>query len=704
LARSTVSNTVMADGVAIIRLGRPPRNALTTTALTELSAAMCDALADESVRAVVLSGDAQVFSTGLDLEQIRELGAAPAAQAGELCDMVEQADKPVIAALRGHATGAGMELALAAHARVARHGTRAGFPEIARGLMPSAGGTQRLPRLVGAKVALDLLIGGRVMAVQVPPMSALMTRIVDADAEEAAVSLAGEMAQQDALWLSARARVAGEDDPAAYARAVAARHAALSDLPPGPWRMIAEQIVRCVEAAQLLPFEAGLEFERSAFEQVLETEGSAGLRHAYLAERRAARMPGAPVSKRAPRIETVGVVGGGPTATGVAMSCLDAGVPVVHFDRVASAVENVRGRISSAYDASVSEGRLDAEARAKRLELWTGTAHLPDLGRAQLIIEAVADNLETKKRVFGALDHVAQGGAILASQSMVHPIAELASSTSRPGDVAGLFFHGPAHHARLAEVIAGTGTEDSTIAALSAFVRGRLGRVAVRSDTGCGPMSEPILAALRAAAWHMLQEGFTPEQVDETLRKGGMTRGVFEAMDRIGLDVVLTRLAVQMDRPGFPGSLRPCLERLTAAGRTGARAGVGFYRWSKGQPCSDPVATDVMFNGMDRPRQANAQADTARIWLRLLAVMANAGARLLRDAGAQRPSDIDAVMVDGPGFPRWRGGPMHAADRADLVQINKVLNEHAADMPALYAPDPLFAELIKTGGRFSVMV
>lgn len=700
---ATVSSTVTADGVAILRLSRPPRNILTSAVLSELSLAIDTALDDEKVRAVVLSGDAQAFSSGLDLEEVAALGGAPAAQAGVLCETLEQADKPVVAALSGHATGAGLELALAAHARVAKLGTRVGFPEIARGLLPSAGGAQRLSRLLGAPAALDLLIMGRVMAVQSGSLAKLMARIVDDDAEATAVEMARDMSQKTVLWLNARTRVAGEDDPAAYARAIADRRAALSEAPEGPGRMMAEQIVRCVEAAQLLPFEAGLEFERAAFEEVLESEESEGLRHACLAERRAAQTPGLPAAERAPHIETVGVVGGGPTAVGLALCCLDAGLPVIQFERVASAVEDARARLSSAYDRAVSDGRLTSDMRTRRLGLWKGTAHLPDLAQAQLVIEAVADNLQTKQRVFAALDHVAQSGAILASQSMVHSIAEIGNATSRPKDVVGLFFHGPAHHARLAEVIPGPGTDDTATAALLAFVRGRLGRIAVHAGTGCGPMSEPILAAARAAAWHMVQQGVAPEHIDDALRKHGMVRGVFEAMDRIGLDVILNRLEVQEGRLGFPGTLRPCLERLTSAGRSGARAGAGFYQWSKGTPRPDTGVIDALFEGMDRPNRVAPQPDSGQVWLRLLAVMANAGARLLRDGGALRASDIDAVMVDSQGFPRWRGGPMHAAERAGLVQISKVLNAQAHEMPMLYEPDPLFAELIKTGGRLSAM-
>ncbi|WP_169576938.1 3-hydroxyacyl-CoA dehydrogenase NAD-binding domain-containing protein [Sediminimonas qiaohouensis] len=698
-----MSSSLTGDGVAVLRLSRPPRNSLTRTALSELSEVLDSAIADASVHAIVLSGDARVFSIGLDLDDMEELGPALAAQAGGICETLDQAGKPVVAALSGHATGAGLELALAAHARVARRGTRAGFPEIARGLLPAAGGTQRLPRLIGARAALDLLIGGRVMAVQTEPMAKLFTQIVDDDPEGAAEQVALDMAQSGALWLGARARVAGEEDPAAYARAIADRRAELSKAPEGPWRMIAEQIARCVEAAQLLPFEAGLEFERAAFEEVLETDGSDGLRHAYLAERCAARMPDAAKSAHASSIETVGVVGGGPTAAGVALCCLDAGVPVVQFDRVASGVEDARKRLASVYDTAVSEGRLTAEMRATRLGLWTGTAHLPDLGRAQLIVEAVADNLETKQRVFGALEHVAPQGAILASQSMIHPISEIAASTSRPEDVVGLFFHGSAHHARLAEVIPGPDTDDATVATLAAFVRGRLGRIAVWSGTGRGPMSEPLLCALREAAWHMVKQGVPPDHVDAALRRHGMIRGVFEAMDRVGLDVVLNRLSAQAGRADLTHGLRSCLARLTEAERRGARVGAGFYQWSEGTPHPDDAVIDLMFERVDRPPSDAPLPEASQIWLRLLAVMANAGARLLRGGGALRPSDIDAVMVDGAGFPRWRGGPMHAAERAGLVQIVKVLKEQADTLPELYAPDALFADLIKTGGRLSVM-
>ncbi|WP_296762935.1 3-hydroxyacyl-CoA dehydrogenase NAD-binding domain-containing protein [Sediminimonas sp.] len=702
MANAAVSSE-QSDGIARLRLDQARGARLTMATMQALGAALDAALADDAVRAVVLCAGEQVFCTGLDVAEIETQGTAPALRAGALCAAVERAGKPVVAALDGHATGAGLELALAAHARIARRGVRAGLPEIGRGLLPAAGATQRLPRLLDAASALDVLISGRVAGVESAPLQRLMTRIVEADAEAAAVDVARAMAEAGPPWPRACDIQAGADDPAAYANAIAARRDRLAQIADVPRCLMAARIVECVEAAQLLPFEAGLEFERTAFAEVMETPHSAGLRHAYLAERRAARMPGAAQAGGRGRVGTVAVVGGGPTAAGVALCCLDAGLPVVHFDRDEGALDTARGRILSVYDAAVSADRLSAEARATRMRRWTGTTRLADLGQAQLIVEAVADHLETKQRVFAALDQVAQEGAILASHSLIHPVADLAAQTGRPGDVLGLFFHGSAHHARLAEIIAGPQTDAAAVAALAGVVRGRLGRIAVRAGTGCGPLSEWIIAALRAVAAGFVAQGVAPGRVDGALRRHGMPRGAIEAMDRIGLDVVLARLRVQELHDGFPTRLRPSLERLVAAGRTGARSGAGFYRWEADAPAADPALAQLL-EDVEAPRLAVDPVDDDAIWRLSLAAMANAGARLVRTDAAQRPSDIDAVMVNGPGFPRWRGGPMKAADSAGLVQIAKTLHRQAQTAPELFAPDPLFEELIKTGGRFAAMV
>ena len=530
-----------------------------------------------------------------------------------------------------------------------------------------------------------------------------MTRVVEADVEPAAVELARALAAAGPPWPRSRDMPAGLDDPAAYAGAVASRRAEVARITDAPRRRLAGRIVDCVEAAQLLPFDAGLEFERTAFVEELETPESAGLRHAYLAERRAARMPGVRGAGARGRIESVAVVGGGPTAAGVVLCCLDAGLPVVQFDRDVGALETARGRILSVYDAAVSGDRMSAAARGARMRRWTGTARLADLGQAGLVVEAVADQLETKQRVFAALDRVAADGAILASHSLVHPVAEMAARTDRPGDVLGLFFHGPAQQARLAEVIAGPQSDDAAVAAVAGAVRGLLGRVAVRADTGCGPLSEWVLAALRAAAVGLVVQGVAPGRVDAALRRHGMLRGPLEAMDRIGLDVLLARLRVQAPRAGFAAQARPCLERLVAAGRTGARAGAGFHGWQGGAPAPDPALVPLL-EDVEAPRLAVDADDDGTIWRLCLAAMANAGARLVRTGAVQRPSDIDAVMVNGPGFARWCGGPMKAADLAGTVQMAATLRAQAETAPGLFAPEPLFDELIKTGGRFAAMV
>lgn len=693
------------DGVAILRLSQPPLNALTQEMRRDLDAALSEAMAAPDVTAILLTGlgdpPARGLSTGLDLREAEAGFAAP--QMVDICRRIEDSTTPVVAVLHGVTLGAGVELALAAHARLATGEATIGFPDVIMGLCPAAGGTQRLPRFLGAQAALDLLLSQHPRPLRSRLLRPLVDRLVpeDADAEAAAIALAQTIAADVAAGGMLRRACdlrEGLADFAANAAAIAARRAQVATSP----NIAGARIVDCVEAACLLPFEAGLAFEAVAFEDLLASDLSKSLRHATFAERRAANMP--ELTGATPRaVGQVAIVGGGTAAANLAVAFLAAGLRVVQFERSDDAVSTLRARIDAAQAALVRAGLLEADMVAQQIAGWRGTTQLGDLAGADLLIEAVADTLSTKQQVLAALDRLAPEGAVLVTTSVLHSIAEIAAATTRPAMVLGLRVAAPAHLTRLAEVIPGPATDNAALARIVAALRDRLGRIVVRNGTGGGGMGEPVLAALREAGAGMMRLGVSPAAIDNALQGYGFANGIFRQMDLIGLETCLAHGRVATAGSDMGRQYRADLDRLVMAGRTGQGAGRGFYLWQEGQPQPDRAVMAIL----DLP--ANSEAGGAQplsaeaIVLRAVTAMANAGARMLRAGIALRPSDIDTVMIQGHGFPRWHGGPMKAADLVGLFEVLQALKRFSAENPALYEPDPGFAALVKEGQTFDAL-
>lgn len=666
------------DGIAVLTLDNPPANLLSTNVRVALAAALDTAAGDPDTRAVVLAGRGAHFSHGLDLKQLDAPLGAPVP--GDLANRIEMLGKPVVAALTGLTAGAGFELALAANARVAHPAAQVMLGDLVLGLPPGAGGTQRLPRIVGAKPALDLILSAR--PVPVADLPALIDRTDATDPVAVAISLAQDLA--DTPRTPTRDRREGFADPAAYQAEINRRR---EDVATSPIPAVRD-VVAAVEAALLLPFEAGLALEGQVFADALASSQSRAQRHVLRAERRAANMPEArPGAAR--RIERVGILGGGPTACGIARALLAAGLPVIQFERSDEALAKARDRLQGAPDGG-----------GVRLDGWRGTTALADLAQADLVIEAVADLLRTKQQVFAALSEISGEHTILATQSGLLPIDEIAGATRRPECVLGLHFHAPVGAARLVEVIPGRDTDGDAVASVAALVRGRLGRVAVRAGTGGGTLPERINAAARDAGLTMLDPGVPITRIDRVMAQWGLPQGIFRQIDMIGCDVVLARGRLLAHGAGFPTAHLDALARLVEAGRTGRAAGRGFYRWDdNGHAHADDALGELLsVASVDRHPMSEDE-----IRLRVIAAMANEGARMLRAGMALRPSDIDVACVLGTQFPRWRGGPMKAADLVGLFEIQRALGQFSADWPELYSPDPGFAALVKNGDTFDAL-
>lgn len=702
------------DGVAILWLADPPSNILTQRTREELDQALSRAIADPDTRAIILTGQdtsaARGLSAGLDLREAETGFTAPTA--ADICRRIEASPKPVVALLHGLTQGAGVELALAAHARLATADAAIGFPDVMMGLCPGAGATQILARILGAQGALDLLLTQHPRLLRARAVRPLVDRLVpeDGDALAAALEMAGELAAACAAGQPLRRsgdRDEGLADFAANATAVAARRKQVAESP----NTAGARIVDCVEAAGLLPYAAGLDFEAVAFQDLLDSDLSKAMRHAMFAERRAHNMPelGRARAASMPPLRKAGIVGGSVAAAGLAVALLEAGLPVVQFERDEAALHALEARIDAAVAAAVRAGRIPGADVAQRRALWRGTMQLSDMADADLLIEAVADILTTKTQVMAALDRMAADGAILLTTSARHPIDQVAAATTRPAQVLGLRMPAPAHLTRLAEVIPGRATSDMAVARVVLLLRDRLRRVVVRAGTGGGSLGDPVMAAMRAAGASMLRLGVTPAQIDSALIAHGFAQGLFRQMDMTGLEVCLQQGRILADRvqAGHPAAsgtrYLDDLDRLVMAGRTGQRAGRGYYLWQEGEALSDPAVLAILDVAGGREGLSAPGLTPEAIVLRVIAAMANAGARALRAGAALRPSDIDTVMIHAHGFPRWHGGPMKAADLVGLFDIQQALKRFAAEDPSLYAPDPGFAALVREGENFDAL-
>ncbi len=708
------------DGVAVLRLADAPSNLLTQALRADLDDALSQAIADPETRAIVLTGlgddptrgPTRGFSAGLDLREAETGFAAPDPAA--LCRKIEDSPKPVVALLHGLTTGAGVELALACHARLATADASIGFPDVMMGLSPCAGATQILPRILGAQGALDLLLTQQPRLLRARALRPLVEWLIgeDEDALAAALGVARELGKDRATGDPLRRsgeRAEGLADFAANAAAVAARREQVAQSP----NIAGRRIVDCVEAACLLPYEAGLSYEAVAFQDLLESDLSKALRHAIFAERRAPNMPelarAASAAAAAPPLRQAGIVGGGAQAAGMAVACLEGGVPVVHFERDEVALTALEGRMDAMLAQAAKAGRIPEAELPRRRALWRGTTRLADMAGADLLIEVVADNPTTKTQVMAALDRVASQGAVLVTTSTRYPIDQMAAATTRPAQVLGLRLPVPGHLTRLAEVIPGRATSDQTVTRIVTLLRDRLRRIVVRCGTGVGGLGEPIMAALHQAGASMLRLGATPDEIDSALIDHGFAQGLFRQMDMMGLENCLARgraLAAQgraaQDSAHVPAYLDD-LDRLVMAGRTGQGAGRGYFLWQDGQAHADPAVLAILDLAAARRADNAPPLAPEAIVLRAVAAMANAGARALRAGVALRPSDIDAVMINAHGFPRWHGGPMKAADLVGLFDILQALKRFTAEDPALYTPDPGFAALVKEGESFDAL-
>ncbi|PSL21732.1 3-hydroxyacyl-CoA dehydrogenase NAD-binding domain-containing protein [Shimia abyssi] len=688
-----MSNTVgfqTEQGIAVLTMGQAPTNALTAEMRGNLLSCFSRALADSDIHAIVVTGSGKVFSTGLNLTEIEAEATAPSIT--ELFRTIENSPKPVIAVLNGGALGPGFGLALACHYRVARAGVHVGFPEVTIGLLPEGGTIQRVARIGGAQTAMDLVATGRRIAVEADVLQPFVDQATTSDEIDVARKFASHLVKAGKTPRRSCDRIEGVVDGTAFQGAL------------GGWRskvgvraeVAPREILRCVEAAGLLPFDVGIEFEAAALDVLRASDQSKALRHLFKAERRAVRFPELATGK-VKRLDHVGIIGADVRGCGMALMCLLSGRKVTLVDKDTAHAEQAAARVASMLRRAISQAQLPDDRLAPVLANLTTSSELAALAHADLVIEMAGQDAIVRADLFKALaDHLSPD-AIMTTASSLADITHLASGTQHPERVAGIHIPLPIRTTRLAEIAVHRGCDGDVVASLHGFVQS-LGKVPVRSGAVPGLIGDRVAAACLYAADELVVSGITPDRVDRAMRMWGMARGPFQAADAIGLD----RIKVRQQMFGYTAG-QPVLDKLLQLGRLGRKARAGFFEYAPDQ--ANNMAPPELQNVLAEIWQSNdiqpRELDAATIQTRCLAAMANEGARLLKLGVAQRPSDIDVVMTLGHGFPNWRGGPMQAADAFGLLALRGKLRDYTEHDAEFWAPETHFDLLIKNGAGFA---
>jgi 3-hydroxyacyl-CoA dehydrogenase len=687
------------DGIAILELDNPPVNSLGHELREALVAGLERANADPGIKALVLIGSGAGFSGGAD---IREFGTPRAVAHPNLRTVISEIEgsiKPVIAAIGGVCMGGGLELALACHYRVGAPGARIALPEVKLGLLPGAGGTQRLPRVLGVEPALNMIVSGATVPSEKLRDTPLFDAFADGDLLESAVKFARRVIA-DGLERR-RVRDVKLDMPNAEAFFQFARNTVKAVAGPYPAPLAC---VEAVAAAVEKPFDAGLKRERELFTTLMLSPESAALRHVFQAERAASHIQGVPDDTPVRPIAKVGVIGAGTMGGGITMSLINAGVPVVLLETKQDALDRGLANIRRNYQGALRKGTLNEASLAQRLALITPTLDYALLSDVDLSIEAVFESMEVKRQVFETLDGVVKQGAILASNTSALNLNEIANFTRRPQDVIGLHFFSPANVMRLLEVVRGAKTANDVLATAMRLSK-TMGKISVVSGVCDGFIGNRMLARYGAAAHDLIMTGALPQQVDAALQEFGMAMGPFRVGDLAGLDIgwaLRKRRAAE-----FPGrDFSNVADDLCEAGRFGQKTGAGWYRYEPGSrhPIPDPKVTAIIEQYRRQRGITPRSVGPQEIVERCIYALINEGARIIEDGIAQRSSDIDLVYLNGYGFPAYRGGPMFYADQTGLHEIVRALNSIAAQPGSdvgVWAPAPLLARLAHQGQTFS---
>jgi 3-hydroxyacyl-CoA dehydrogenase len=689
------------DDVLMVAVNNPPVNALSPGVPEGIADAIAAAEKDDSIRAIVILGAGRTFIAGADIKELEQAasGHGSAPKLHGLLQQIEDCAKPVVMAIHGTALGGGLEVAMAGHYRLASPDAQVGQPEVNLGIIPGAEGTQRLPRLVGVPRAVDLCVSGKPIKAAEALQLGLIDGVIEGDLAAGAVAFAREKADGGGPHRKTRERNEKLGSPAENVPVFAAGR---EQARKTRRNMIAPlAAVDALEAAVALPFEAGCRKEREIITGLLASDQCRALIHAFFAERAVTKIPG--VSKETPAfaIRQAAIVGAGTMGGGIAMALANAGLSVRLKDSDQVALDRGMSAIRKNYEGSVKKGRFSQEVMDQRMALIHPQLTYDSFEKADLVIEAVFENMALKKQIFAELDRVAQPSCVLATNTSTLDIDEIASATTRPHMVIGLHFFSPAHVMRLLEIVRGKATGNQVIATAMALAK-TLRKVGVLVGNYWGFVGNRMMLPYMREAQFLVEEGATPEQVDGALYDWGMAMGIFAVDDMGGIDVQW-RVRQEYKHLDQPGSRQPLmLDQLYQMGRLGQKTGAGWYRYDENRRAiPDPEIVTLIEKTAREAGIARRAITSEEIVERCIYVMINEGARILEEGYALRASDIDTVYLAGYGFPAYRGGPMWYADTVGLQKVYRKIEEFHTRYGALWQPAPLLKQFAEQGRTFA---
>jgi 3-hydroxyacyl-CoA dehydrogenase len=687
---------------AVITLDNPPVNGLGLATRQGIAQGVERANADAQIKVIVLTGAGKAFSGGADIKEFGSPKAIAEPNLLSLIKLLEDSAKPTVAAINGTVMGGGLELSLGCHYRVAAAKVPVALPEVKLGLVPGAGGTQRLPRVLGVETALNMIVSGEpvmseLLAMQ--PGQTLFDKMIDsADFMTGALAFANEVADKRPLK-RVRDMKLTHPNPDAYFQFARNTVKAMAKNFPAP-----AKCVDCVEQAMKLKFDDGMRYERETFMNLMFTPESRSLRHAFFAERAASKIADVPDDTPQRKIDKVAVIGAGTMGGGISMNFLNAGVPVIMLEMKQDALDRGLATIKKNYEAQVKKGKLKQDKYEQRLALLTTTLKYEDIQDADLVIEAVFEEMGVKEKVFKTLDEVMKPGAILASNTSTLDVNQIASFTKRPQDVVGMHFFSPANVMKLLEVVRGAKTGKDVLATVMATAK-KIKKTAVVSGVCDGFIGNRMIEQYSRQAGFLIEEGCSPQQVDRAVEKFGFAMGPFRMGDLAGNDIGWAiRKRRYVEKPNLRYSKTADL--LCELGRFGQKTGAGWYDYQTGKrdAIPSPVVTDMLEKHRTTIGITPRKISDDEIVHRLVYSLVNEAAKILEEGIASKASDIDMVYLTGYGFPLWRGGPMRYADEQGLFNVVQAMKKFAAnphDDAAFWQPAPLLAKLAAEGKSFT---
>ncbi len=688
VAVSTMADLTVEDGVAILTINNPPVNALSGGVRAGLTEGVAMATADDSVSSIVLICDGRTFIAGADITEFGGKPTGPSLQ--DALTAMENCTKPIVAAIHGTALGGGLETALVCHYRVADSKARFGLPEVNLGLLPGAGGTQRLPRVVGVEKALQMVTSGVPIGSTEALASGLISEIVD-DLRGGAIAFAKKVVAEGRPLV----RIRDQNEKIEEAKGKPELFAAIRKSIARKTRgfKAPEFNIRCVEAAvNSATFDEGLKTEGKLFMELMTGEQSAAQRYFFFAERQATKIPDVPKDTAEIDIKKVGVIGAGTMGGGISMNILNVGVPVTIVETKQEALDRGLGVIRKNYENTAKKGRISQQDVEDRMALLTGTLNIEDLADCDLVIEAVFENMDVKKDIFGKLDKIVKQGSILASNTSALDLNEIATATTRPESVIGLHFFSPANVMKLLEIVRGDHSSKEVIKTSMSFAK-KIGKAAALVGVCPGFVGNRILAQRQYQAQQLILEGALPHEVDKVLFDFGMPMGPYQMSDLAGLD-----LGWDADKSNGE-TIR---DRLCEAGRRGQKTGAGYYDYDENRiPTPSADVEKIIMEFSEKSQKIRRDIDDEEILARCIFPMINEGAKILDEGIAIRSSDVDVVWVYGYGWPIYRGGPMHYADSIGLDKVVAKMREFGEITgDPVWEPAPLLVRLAEEGKGF----